>query len=196
MGSFAFTSGPALGMLLDERQPGWRRSLNGASDPSAMLCGTVHSPQPTEALARAPIYGVTEIRAEEQEREETLAAQKQHYRSLLVELPTLLIPNAGNFNVGFHPQEVVGLGPGMNVYPTMQAKDAWGSLEVTDGAILTADFSSIIVAAPPSMQGTHLRGPGWTLQLEPGWQGRRTPSPAATSCGVSDSTRRLHTETA
>jgi hypothetical protein len=170
VGSFAFTSGPGLGMLLDERQPGWRRTLNGASDPGAMLCGTVHSPLTTDAPARAAIYGVAEIRAKEQEREEKLATQKQHYRSLLVEGPTLLIPNAGNFNVGFHPLEVVGLGPGINIYPTMQAKDAWGSLEVTDGAILAADFSSIILAAPAKVEGTQLQGPGWTLQLASGWQ--------------------------
>jgi hypothetical protein len=168
--SFPYTVGPAFGMLLDERQPGWRRTLKGGSDPAAMLCGTVPSHLTTDAPARAAIYGVAEIRAEEQEREEKLAAQKQHYRSLLVEGPTLLIPNAGNINVVFHPREVVGLGANITVYPTMQAKDAWGSLEVTDGAILAPDFSSITVAAPASVEGTQLRGPGWTLQLASGWQ--------------------------
>jgi hypothetical protein len=168
--SFAYTAGPAFGMLLDERQPGWRRKLTGGSDPAAMLCHTLPSSATAGALSRAVIYGVAAIDAAEQDREEKLAAQRQHYRSLLVEGSTLRIPNVGSFNVVFHPGEEIGLGNDITVYPTMQARDLWGALNANDGAILAADFSSIIVAAPANVEGTQLQGPGWTLQLASGWQ--------------------------
>lgn len=51
----------------------------------------------------------------------------------------------------------------------MQVKDEWGTLVVTDGAIVAADFSSVTVAAPASPVGQKLQGPGWTLQLAEGW---------------------------
>jgi hypothetical protein len=49
------------------------------------------------------------------------------------------------------------------VFPTSQVSDAWGTLEVQQGTLLTSDRHSLRVAAPASVAGTHLTGPGWTL---------------------------------
>ncbi len=172
--SFPYTVGPAFGILLDQRQKGWRGELKDGSDLAGMLCQTA-PPFTTggtsaQAFSRSAVYGGAEVRAEEQEREERLAAQKQLYRSLLIDGPTLTLPNMGEFNFGFNPRELVALGADTTVYPTMHAKDLWGSLTVEDGAIMAADFSSITVAAPAVTEGTKLQGPGWILNLADGWQ--------------------------
>ena len=168
--SFPYVVGPAFGILLDEYQPGWRSKLKDGSDLSAILCESIPAFAAASALERSARYGGAEIRAEEQEREQKLATQKHHYRSLLVEGPTLVLPNMGNFNFSFDPRELVSLGSEVTVYPTMHAKDSWGSLAITDGAIMAADFSSITVAAPTKIEGTELQGPGWTLHLADGWR--------------------------
>lgn len=64
--SFAYTSGPPYGLLLDQRLPGWRAKLNAQSDLSALLASTL--PRQPDGSAKA------------------------RYRSRLVEGPTLLLP--------------------------------------------------------------------------------------------------------
>ena len=38
---------------------------------------------------------------------------------------------------------------------------------MTEGALVTADFSAVTVAAP---ERGGKKGPGWKLDLEPGWK--------------------------
>jgi hypothetical protein len=56
------------------------------------------------------------------------------------------------------------------VYPTFHATDEWGTLDVTDGVLVPTDFSGATVAAPTDITSPHLDGPGWTLDLAPGWR--------------------------
>lgn len=56
------------------------------------------------------------------------------------------------------------------VYPTFHATGGWGTLDVKDGVLLPTDFSHATVAAPKTTMGSHIEGPGWTLDLAPGWQ--------------------------
>jgi hypothetical protein len=50
----------------------------------------------------------------------------------------------------------------------MQITDAWGSLQVQQGVLLAPGH--LVVTAPPSTTGHHITGPGYTLELTPGWQ--------------------------
>ena len=47
--------------------------------------------------------------------------------------------------------------------------DAWGTLDVKEGVLVPTDFSRATVAVPAAITGSHLEGPGWTLDLAPGW---------------------------
>jgi hypothetical protein len=79
----------------------------------------------------------------------------------------LTTPPPGNFS--FNPSSLVTLGDGFTVYPTFHAEAAWGTLDVKDGVRIPTDFSSTTLAAPRSIHGSHLEGPGWTIDLRPGW---------------------------
>jgi hypothetical protein len=61
------------------------------------------------------------------------------------------------------------LGDANTVYPTFHATAEWGTLEVVDGVLVPTEFSGATVAAPKDTGGKHLEGPGWTLDLAPGW---------------------------
>jgi hypothetical protein len=167
--AFAYTSGPAYGLLLDQRLPGWRSSLSAHSDLGKLLATTLPHSAAASAEKRAAGYGESAIRMSEADRSAKLEAQKSRYRALLVEGPTLTLPRAKNLRFGFNPSTLVSLGNAGTVYPTFQATDDWGTLDVKDGALVPSDFSRAIVAAPADAQGTHLQGPGWTLDLAPGW---------------------------
>jgi len=168
--SFAYTSGPPYGLLLDERYPRWRATLSAQSDLSALLASTLPPHAAVSAEARAPLYGAAAIRVAEAERTQKAAATKARYRARLVEGPTLVLPGGGHkFAFSFNPSALVSLGDANTVYPTFHATADWGTLDVTDGVLVPTDFSSATVAAPKDTSGAHLEGPGWTLDLKAGW---------------------------
>ncbi len=78
--SFAYLSGPAYGLLLDERMPKWRSTLNAASDLGAILGSTVANKKQLSADARSKEYGGTVLRITEAERAATAAAEQAKYR--------------------------------------------------------------------------------------------------------------------
>lgn len=168
--SFAYMSGPAYGLLLDQRLPEWRKTLSAQSDLAEMLASTVPRGRTASAEDRAAVYGQTAIRMAEVNRAAKIDAEKARYRALLVDGPTLTLPKAQNFHFSFNPSTLVSLGDAGTVYPTFHASDAWGTLDVKDGVLLPADFSRAIVSAPASIKGRHLRGHDWTLDLAEGWR--------------------------
>jgi hypothetical protein len=167
---FAYTSGPAYGLLLDERLPGWRTKLNAQSDLGALLASTLHGATQISAEKRAAFYGEAALRMTEADRAAKAAAEKAHYRALLVDGPTLTLASAGHFAFTFNPSTLVGLGDAGSVYPTFHVTDAWGTLDVKDGVLVPTDFSRATVASPANPTGSHVEGPGWTLDLMPGWK--------------------------
>jgi hypothetical protein len=166
--SFAYTSGPPYGLLLDERYPRWRTKLSAQSDLSALLASTLPPHAAVSAEARAPLYGAAAIRIAETERAQKAEIAKARYRARLVEGPTLLLPG-GRIAFSFNPSTLVSLGDADTVYPTFHATAEWGTLDVTDGVLVPTDFSRVTLAAPKDTQGPHLEGPGWTLELAAGW---------------------------
>jgi hypothetical protein len=165
--SFAYTSGPAYGLLLDQRMPGWYRKISRQTDLADLLASSVHGA--VSAKARAPVYGEAAIRVAETDRARKADAEKARYRALLVDGPTLLAPSAGHFAFSFNPSTLISLGDAGAVYPTFHVRDAWGVLDVKEGVLVPSDFNGATVAAPSDTTGSHLQGPGWTLDLAPGW---------------------------
>ena len=166
--SFAYTSGPPYGLLLDQRDPRWRTKLSAQSDLSALLASTLPPQAAVSAEARAPLYGAVAIRIAEAERAQRTEAAKARYRARLIEGPTLVLPGA-RIAFSFNPSALVSLGDANTVYPTFHATAEWGTLDVTDGVLIPTDFSSVTLAAPKDTKGPHLEGPGWTLDLKAEW---------------------------
>ena len=169
--SFAYASGPAYGLLLDERLPGWRTRVKSTPDLAVLLGGTITSSAAAPVEQRALEYGGAALRITETERDVRTQAEIARYRKLLVDGPTLTLPDSGKFLYTFDPNEVVTL-PGFGmVFPTTQVSDEWGAADVSEGgALLATDRHSVRIAAPASVDGPHVKGPGWTLDLAAGWR--------------------------
>jgi hypothetical protein len=168
--AFAYVSGPAYGLLLDERLPGWRARVARHASLGALLATTVPAASPpVSTIRRAALYGESAIRLSENERAARMEAEKARYRALLVEGPTLHIRTAGHFRFTFNPSAMVSLGQEGVVSPTFHGTDDWGTLDVREGVLLASDYGSATLAAPADTAGTHIQGQGWTLDLAPGW---------------------------
>jgi hypothetical protein len=165
--SFSYTSGPGYGLLLDERLPGWRAKLSAQSDLATLLGTTLKGGVSVSAEDRAGYYGAAELRVAEADRAEKVEAAKSRYRALLVDGPTLALPKLGRFS--FNPSTLVSLGDAGIVYPTFHAVAEWGTLDVKGGILIGPNFSRVTLAAPTAINGSHLQGPGWTIDLAAGW---------------------------
>ena len=167
--SFAYVSGPAYGLLLDEVTPDWPRRVRRATDLSILLQEAYHLPAstPAEAEAAAAKLGGAELRtlevAEDQGRQLRLSLATDP----LTKGPTLRVP--GPFNVQFNPNNTESLDGGAAYHPTATYLGTWGRLEVTGGSLRSADWSEARVTAPVKPEAQPWSGQGWTLELNPGW---------------------------
>lgn len=173
--SFAYASGPAYGLLLDEKAAGWRRGLKPESDLGAILASATGFKNPVdlgaEAAKRAGRYDGAALRAEETERERLRLERVAASRKRFVEGPTLALP-LREPQVSFNPNRLEPLDELGTVYRTLELVEAWGSLKVEEGggALLTSDWSRLTLPAPKDRPGTKLEGDGWTLTLKAGWR--------------------------
>jgi hypothetical protein len=163
--AYAYATGPAYGLLLDEYAPNWRTQL-AAWAPADLLV----SPLRARALSerdlqrRAGRYAGPQIAAEERARAENqrrlIAELIARYSGARIELPL------GQMQFEFDPEQVIPVPNLGTVYRRLVLRDAWGQLRATEGALISPSFDRLIAAAPDP---DGLAGPGWTLDLAPGY---------------------------
>jgi hypothetical protein len=170
---FAYATGPALGLLLDRYAPGWR--AQAASKPlDSLLIAALRVRDsvdlPRQAQQRAALYGYTAVAAAEHEREEFHQAILTDLRHRFLEGPTLDFPETPEMYRNFNPNALMPMPPHGIYYPTGTFTAKWGRIRVeSGGALVAADNRSLRVEAPADPNARPITGPGWTLQLEPGW---------------------------
>lgn len=169
--SFAYATGPAYGLLLDQAAPGWRNDLaHPARDLGTHLAEVTGTPMQRNATAlraAAARYGGQAMREAETLRERQRLAQLEHNHARFVTGPVVRL-DLRSMRIQFNPNTMQPLPGRGTVYPTMRLTDTWGSLDVTDGALMQSDWKAVFVQAPATADPP-LQGPGWSLSLKPGW---------------------------
>lgn len=165
--SYAYATGPAYGLLLDDYRRNWRSEL-GAYAPADLLNGVLAAAVgDRQRLARAEErYGAAAVAGEERARAQAQMARLAELRRRFGEARRLELP-LQQMQFEFDPNQVTpvdGLG---SFYGRLTLRDAWGELTADEGALIDATFTRL-VAATPGADG--LSGPGWRLRLNPGWQ--------------------------
>jgi hypothetical protein len=191
--SFAYATGPAYGVLLDEClspagelpqgdgfESSWRALLAGYGDLGTVLGNArIYSWRPPddlsgEAARRAERYGGPEIVAAERARAAERAAADARSRARFVDGPVLALPCTAGAEFSFNPNDITPLEPHGSMYGTLYLVDGWGVLDVTAGGCLfVRDVNGIPVEArvpaPADPSRRPLAGDGWTLALGEGW---------------------------
>lgn len=189
--SFAYGTGPALGLLCDRYAHGWRAIVSSTRDLAGFLEESV-GPAPARVTAeevesRGTAYGMEAIAVEESARREEAERRLADYRGRLVEGPVLVLPLA-EMQMTFDPLTVTPLAADGTVYPTITLRDRWGTLTVEQGgALIAADFRRASVPLTTA-SGCRASGPGWTLELAEGWA--VVPGERPTDCTVAESASR------
>ena len=178
--AFAYGTGPAIGVLLDQFSRSWRDSVRTKRDLSALLAQSIDFKAPPQrnlasaSRARARDYGWDEVDRAEAARDSARAPTMREYRSRLQDGPTITLRQSmDSLSWSFDPTELVGFDLTSAVYPSGNFSAPWGKLTIERGGVLVAnDFSRIRVGAPRAPIAADARtinGDGWTLALNPGW---------------------------
>ena len=172
--SFAYASGPAYGLLLDEIRPTWREGLTSQSDLGVLLqqALSIHLPGDPAAAAegRTEAYGGETLHGQEVKRNQARQAEISEYRKCLLQDPALLLPISPQVQCAFDPRATIPMPGSGTVFPFIRVSDTWGILDVEHGGLwMSDDWKSARVIAPASPEARPLTADGWTLQLSPGW---------------------------
>jgi hypothetical protein len=163
--TFAYPSGAAYGLLLDEWSPGWTRRIQAGDDLGTLLMAAAELGPTSDIAGAASRYDGDALRAAEQKRETEHHSRIAGLRRRFVEGPVLILPGAPGAFVSLGVTAIPGAG---TVYPGVRVTAEWGRLEAA-AALRSTDRRTITVPAPPTTEGTTLKGDGWTLELAPGW---------------------------
>ncbi len=166
--SFAYATGPAYGLLLDNADPGWRKKIGKRRFDE--LLGTALRIRPAGATIaeRAKRYDDGSLRVLEEKRESDRVARIAGYKARLVDGPVLILPLLHS-NYQFNPQTLVPLEGQGTIYPTMRLVDDWGALEVESGGALIAPSAGRATVTAVGADPEKLKGQGWALTLKPEW---------------------------
>jgi hypothetical protein len=163
--SYAYASGPAYGLLLDEYRATWRAELGGNAPADVLNVIVRPDPYGPEIFDRlATRYGGEAIAAEERVRIQERAAQLAAYRAQYGAGPRLVL-SVANMQMEFDPEQVTPIDGLGSVYQSLTVRDAWGVVRATEGALISSDFTRIVLANPAP---DGLSGPGWALATSPG----------------------------
>jgi len=170
--SFAYWSGPAYGLLLDQTGTDWKTNLSADSDFGDLLKSAYAIEMPDSPAAftesRSEVYDGAALLASETAREEKKNRELAGYRQRFVDGPVLILPLV-QISIQYDPNGLVPLDDLGTVYPTIFIADLWGRITVSNGALLSSDWRSLRVAAPANPDARPLQESGWSLELNDGW---------------------------
>jgi hypothetical protein len=168
VGAFAYTSGPAYGVLLDDLLPEWRRQVRATSDLGDMLASANKRPITTDLDAAAARYDAATLRTAEEARDRARQARVTELRRRFVDGPVLSMPAAGRGTSD--STGAVGIPEAGTVFfHNFTLSAPWGRLNADGGVLRAADGATLCVPVAGALEGTTLRGDGWSVTLNSGW---------------------------
>ena len=157
--SFAYLTGPAYGLLIDEMIPDWRNGIRSGKTIPDVISTVIPVPDTIDNAKMERIsarYNLTDYLNKERSRLEARDKEDAELRDRFSESKWLVIPN-DNINFGFNPSErLVAYDTIGVICNTMQLRGSFGTLEVGNGIMRTHNWSSFII---PYSHHPLFRGP-------------------------------------
>jgi hypothetical protein len=178
VGNFEAASGPGYGVLLDDLLPGWRRQLRSASDLGDLLASATNRPPTTDVAVAAVRYDGAALRTAEEARDRAQQVRVAELRRRFVDGPVLTMP-AGGSGTSDTTGSVGIPGTGTVFFRNFTLSARWGRLNADGGVLRSADGTTLSVPVTGPLEGTTLRGDGWSATLNSGWVVRPAARPGS-----------------
>ena len=171
--SFAYHTTPVYGYLLSLINKSWHKNISQESNLTDYSINAFDIEIPADlekhSLANRDKYNYKMIVEQENAREKERLVKVEQYKNKYIEKPTLRLLFE-NMNISFDPRNIMPLEDYGTVYPNIRVTDNWGILTVNNGALLSTDWSNIIVSEPTEINENLVKGDGWTLELKQEWR--------------------------
>ena len=178
VGNFDAASGIAYGVLLDDLVLGWRRRVRATSDLGDLLASAIKRPPTTDVAAAAARYDGAKLRNAEEARDRAQQVRVAELRRRFVDGPVLTMPAAGS--TASNTMDSVGIpGVGTVFFHDFTLSARWGRLNGKNGVLRSADGRTLSVPITGPLEGTTLKGDGWTATLNSGWVVRPAARPGS-----------------
>ncbi len=174
--AFAYATGPAYGVLLDESGRPWREELSATTDLAALAADAygISPPQGGDVEMRTAPYDGERVIAQEAARAERQAERLDRLRASFLNGPVLRLTPGADFRYAFDPNATVPIPDVGIVYESARVTDAWGTLLVESGGVLmvrtAAGITELVVPARADSSTPPTSGDGWRLELAEGWR--------------------------
>jgi hypothetical protein len=178
VGNFEAHSGPAYGVLLDDLLPGWRRQLRGTSDLGDLLASATSGPPTTDVAVAAARYDGATLRTTEEARDRAQQVRVAELRRRFVDGPVLTMP-AGGSGTSDTTGSVGIPGVGTVFFRNFTLSAQWGRLTADGGVLRAAGGATLAVPVTGPLEGSSLRGDGWSATLNSGWVVRPAVRPGS-----------------
>ncbi|MBI4907505.1 MAG: hypothetical protein HY820_28020 [Acidobacteria bacterium] len=178
VGNFEAASGPGYGVLLDDLLPGWRRQLRSASDLGDLLASATKRPPTTDVAVAAARYDGAALRTAEEARDRARQDRVAELRRRFIDGPVLTMP-AGGSSTSDTTGSVGIPGAGTVLFRNFTLSAQWGRLNANDGVLRAADGTTLSVPVNGPLEGTTLKGDGWSATLNSGWVVRPAARPGS-----------------
>ena len=178
VGNFEAASGPAYGVLLDDLLPGWRRQVRAASDLGDMLASAANRPPTTDLTVAAARYDGARLRTAEEARDRAQQDRITELRRRFVDGSVLTMPAPGR-GTSDTTGSIVIPGAGTVFFHNFTQSGQWGRLEANGGVLRATDGSTLSVPVTGTLEGTTLKGDGWSATLNSGWVVRPAARPGS-----------------
>src|SRR5262252_7262772 len=178
VGNFEAASGPAYGVLLDDLLPGWRRQVRGTSDLGDLLASATNRPPTTDLAVAAARYDGAALRTAEEARDRAQQVRVAELRRRFVDEPVLTMP-AGGSGTSDSTGAVSIPGAGTVFFRNFTLSAQWGRLNTNSGVLRASDGATLSVPVTGTLEGTILKGDGWSATLNSGWVVRPAARPGS-----------------
>ena len=168
VGNFEGASGPAYGVLLDDLAPGWQRKVRSTSDLGDLLASAINKPPTPDLAAAAARYDGAALRTAEETRDRAQQVRVAELRRRFIDGPVLTMP-AGGSGTSDTTGSVGIPGAGTVFFRNFTLSARWGRLNANDGVLRSADGTTLSVPVTGPLEGTTLKGDGWSATLNSGW---------------------------
>ncbi|MEO1484852.1 MAG: hypothetical protein AAFU57_03830 [Bacteroidota bacterium] len=170
--SYPYLTIPFYGYLLSKSDPKWQLDITAETNLTAYFMKRFDISDST--LERTwevsnKTYNSGSIHLMEQQRAADKKKQLADLKKRFVEDLTLTLPFQ-QMNISFNPNTLVPLEGHGTVYETLSITDVWGKVDAKQGAMVTTNWSGVVLSEPNAIAAETVMGEGWSLQLNPGYK--------------------------
>lgn len=171
---FAYLTGPAYGLLLDEFYPQWIKNVSVQTNLAKLLQASAEIEIQGQLLNSVneliEKYDGKSIIDKENSIYQTKLNTRKQYVEKFMDDTTLVIPLSGEMSISFDPMNAFELDEFGTIYPgKSHISDKWGVLETNEEFLLGRDWSFLKLPKPIWINKQVIKGDSWQLQLNEQW---------------------------